>query len=114
MWVPSKVIELIGFVKDNVEDIRKENVALKTENTLLKSQLAVTQTNFDWLRIKVNQLELHNTALLEKAYNIRVPTPELARQPAIDPNFDPRTFSGFDDIGDELARKLGMPVYDDK
>lgn len=104
MWVPRKLVEILSFAKDDLS-------ALRAENTLLKTQLVVAQTNFDWARHRLNTLEFENKALMEKAFNIKVPSPEIVRPAKPDPTFDPKNFS-FEDVGEDLARKLGLPSFD--
>lgn len=113
MFVSDKVIQIFEIAKDTVDDLRSEVRELGAENGLLKQQLSKSEILSDWLRVKVNQLELQNAALLEKAYNIKVPVPEIARRPSVDPTFDPKNFS-LDDMGDTMARQLGFPSYDEK
>ena len=113
MWVPKAGVEWFQISKTSVDYFREELAATRAERDLLKTQLTKAEIEKDWLRMKVNSLELQNTALLEKAYDIRVPAPEIVRQPAIDPTWDPRSFS-FEDVGNELASKMGLPVYGDK
>lgn len=124
MWIPAKVLDWFESLKESsdtaisinialVNDLRQELTAVKTERDILRNQLLVTQTNFDWLRMKVNQLEMERAALMSKAYDIQVPAPEIARTPIVDPTLDPKNFS-FEDLGDSLAKKFGYPAYDDK
>lgn len=106
MWIPSKIVDLLGLVKDDI-------ATLRAENSILRSQLTVAQTNFDWARHRLNTLEYENKALMEKAYGITIPSPEIIRTPKLDPTFDPKNFS-FDDVGNEMAKQLGLPVYETK
>lgn len=107
MWIPAKIVDLLGYVKEDL-------TALRAENTLLRAQLITAQGNFDWCRHRLNTLEFENKALMEKAYGIKVPSPEITRRPStLDPAADPRNFS-FEDIGDDLAKKLGFPILGDK
>jgi hypothetical protein len=106
MWIPSKIVDLLGLVKDDI-------ATLRAENALLRNQVVVAQTNFDWARHRLNTLEFENKALMEVAYGVRIPSPEIVRQPKLDPSFDPKNFS-FDDVGEMKAKELGLPVYDDK
>ena len=112
MWVPKGVIDWFHISKESVDSLRTELAAVRAERDSLKTQLAVTQTNFDWLRMKINQLEFERTGLIERAYDIKLPAPEIVRQPAVDPTFDPRMFTGFDDVGESVAKKLGLPIYE--
>lgn len=108
MWVPSKVIEWFQISKDSVDHLREDLASVRSERDQLKAQLASTTANFDWLRIKVNAMEVERAQLLEKAYGIRTIVPEIARQPSIPIDF---TTDLFEDIGDDKAKKLGFPVY---
>ncbi len=122
MWVPSKVIEWFTDMRDVAETnatvsmeavnhYREELVAVRAERDTLKEQLAKTLIMGDWLRMQVNSLQLERTALMEKAYNIKIPAPELIRTPVI--NEEVQQFS-FSDMGDELAKKYGFPTYEPK
>lgn len=111
MWVPKAVVDWFQISKDSVDELRTKLAAAEAENSTLKTQLAVAQTNFDWLRIKVNSLEFEKAALIERAYNIKLPAPEITRTPVV--GSEPSTIDfSYDDIGDELAKKFGLPVYD--
>ena len=107
MWIPKLVIEYLKISKEAVDDLRIELATVRTERDSLKVQLATTSSNFDWLRMKVNQLEFENKALIQKAYDIKLPAPELSRNPLR----EPLDINPFADVGDELAKKLGFQVY---
>lgn len=111
MWVPGKIIEFFGLNAEMVRTIQSELAAVRAERDIFKQELTAAKINADWLRLRFNELERENKALLEKAYSIKLPVPELMRRPVVDPTFE--QFS-FDDMGNEMARKLGLPVYDDK
>jgi hypothetical protein len=113
MFISDKLVSLLEIGKETVSTLREEASALRVEVAVLREQLSKAQIMQDWLRVKVNQLELQNGALLEKAYNIKVTVPEIAKRLTIDPTFDPKNFS-FDDVGNELARKIGLPTYDEQ
>jgi hypothetical protein len=63
--------------------------------------------------MQVNTLQLERTALLEKAYNIKLPAPEIARTPVMGQDIKMEDFN-FEDIGDKLAKQYGFPAYDNK
>ena len=110
MWVPREVSEWFKISKDSVDALRTELATLKVERDVLKDQLRGAQINSDWLRMQVNSLQMERAGLMEKAYNIRVPVPELARTETLKSPISIEDFS-FSDIGDEAARKLGLPLY---
>ena len=110
MWVSDRLFGFFQIAQESFLDLKERNAKLEAELTAVKSELAHVNSHFGWLTTRVNSLELERAALLRGAYNINVPAPEIAREPYIDPTFNPKEFS-FDDIGDTLAKKLGYPVY---
>lgn len=113
MWLSNKAFGLFRISQEAVDSLREEVAALRAERDSLKSEVSAARIMNDWMRLRVNQLEVQNTALLQKAYNMQIPAMEIARRPDIDPIYDPKTLGAiFDDVGDEVAGKLGLPRYD--
>lgn len=111
MWLSPKIFSILEVAKEAVQDLREELAAVKAERDVLSKQLIVAQTNMDWMRIKVNSLEAERPGLIEKAFDIKLPSvPEILRTPRTQPDFNPAPFA---DIGEDLAKVLGMPTYDD-
>jgi len=104
MWIPKQIVDLFSTTRDDL-------VKAKAERDLFRDQLSQSTILCDWLRLQVNSLQNERTALLAKAYNIYVPTPQIERTPVRGESMSIEDFS-FDDVGDEVARKLGLPVYD--
>lgn len=109
-WLPKSVFGILEVAKDTVDGTKRELAVAIAENVLLKQQLTKADLQLDFLRMKVNQLEAQNAALLDKAYGVKVPVPEIARKPKA-PSPDGVNFDFFNDVGDEMARKLGLPTY---
>lgn len=107
MWLPKTLYELFKTSKEQVDILIIETYNLRSENVLLKTQLASTQANFDWLKIRVNQLEVERAQLLDKAYGVKTIVPEITRTPT--PFNLPADI--FEDVGDKTAKDLGYPVY---
>lgn len=63
--------------------------------------------------MQINTLQMERTALLEKAYNIKIPAPQLVQNPVLATEAKLDEFS-FDDIGDKLAKQYGFPLHDQK
>lgn len=94
MWISSKVAHWLMSDKD-------ELTRLRTANELLTRQLATTQTNFDWLRMRVNQLESERVVLLEKAYDVKLRlVPEVSHAKFNMPELN-NLEALFEDMGDE-------------
>ena len=79
MWLSDRLTSLLELNVDQTRELRTEVAVLKSENELLKRQLAVANTNFDWLRFRANTLEFERAALMERAHNIKLPSPEIVR-----------------------------------
>ena len=110
MFVPKLVLEYFGVNAELVRNLQADLAVARSERDLLRQELLSHKVNADWLRVKVNDLEAQNKALLQKAYDISVPVPQIQRDTTF-MNELPNNFSPFDDMGDEMARKLGLPVY---
>lgn len=120
MFIPSRVIgwfesfqqsaeKSAAVAQDAMQHLREELIAARTERDVLRTELLSSKINFDWLRVKVNDLELENKGLMEKAYQISLPVPQIQRDAQVVNPFN--TFSPFEDMGDEMAAKLGLPTY---
>jgi chromosome segregation ATPase len=107
MWVPKQVVDWFQISKDSVDELRAELAAVRAERDVYEHQLTVTQSSFDWLKMRINQLEVERAELIKKAYGISSPVPEIVRTP---PELTMENFS-FDDVGNDKARELGLPVY---
>lgn len=110
MWLSSRVADWLQISVNTTADLREEVAALKAENRRLLEDNIRQAVVCDWLRSQVNALQFERSALLEKAYGIRVPAPELVKQSNIVPLPSIEDFS-FEDIGDEAAKKIGLPIY---
>ena len=111
MWLPSSVLDLFRTSTDQVASLRTDIAVLRSERDSLQLQLVKQEIMSDFLRLQVNSLQLERTALLDKAYGIRVPAPAIVKvQAPPSPEFSLDQFS-FDDVGNEVAKKLGLPQY---
>jgi len=105
MWVPKSFVSLFTSTH---EDLAK----LKAERDLFRDELTKSNLLNDWFRMQINTLQMERTTLLEKAYNIRVPTPQISKAPTLGEFAGPSLENlDFEDIGDAVAKKLGLPIY---
>lgn len=120
MFVPREVITWFTALRQDADsnaevakqalsNLSEELAAVRADRDALKLQLSTAQNHFDWLRVRVNVLEVERAQLVEKAYGIRVPVPEVVRTPVVGPDFNSDIFS---DIGDTVAKQFGLPTYD--
>lgn len=108
MWLSKDLVGFFQISQDYVRELQVNLSKAQAENDVLRHENATLKTHFDWLRTKVNGLELERAGLLEKAYNIKLPAPEIARTHAPKPEPD----ALFDDMGDMMAKKFGLPVFE--
>jgi hypothetical protein len=122
MWISEKVVDWFTSMKNVAElnaavsveainGLREELAAVRADRDALKLQVAISSNHFDWLRLRVNTLEAERAQLIEKAYGIRIPAPELVRTPVVGDGAESDKQFTFDDIGEDLARKLGLASY---
>ena len=110
MWVPSSVLDWFKISQDTLKTLREENASLKAENRVLDRELTSAKVNLDWLRVQFNQAQVERAELMSKVHGIKVPAPELGTRRV--PNRPSLEEFSFDDIGDEVAAKIGLPRYD--
>jgi hypothetical protein len=114
MWIPQAIINMFTITKEVHDSLSTENAVLRAENTLLRQELTTAHSNFKWLSIRVNALEIERGSLFERAYGVKIAVPEIVqtnKSPALD--MTPADIFGgdlFNDIGDELAKKHGLEI----
>lgn len=108
MWLSSKIFSILEVSKDSVDALREELAVVRAERDILKVQLVSAENRFDWLRLRVNTLEVERAQLLEKAYGIKTIIPELIRAPVHPTEFNSALF---EDVGEDTAKQLGLPTY---
>ena len=111
-WLSNSIFGILQVAKDTVDDVKRDLAVAKAERDLLKQQLIKADLQLDFFRLRINQLEAHNALLMSKAYGVSVPIPEIAKAPKT-PTQNSINFDFFNDVGNEEARKMGLPVYDD-
>lgn len=107
MFVSDKLISLFEIAKDTVDDLRIKLATAQAENIALKLSMEGLKTTNEWMRHKINGLEVERTALFNIAYGTTLPAPEIVGAPR---QTAQQTLAqvNFDHIDDEVARKLGI------
>lgn len=111
MWITKSLMSLFEISRDVVNDLREDLARVVAERDALQRELTSVKINADWLRVQYNQLQLERTALMDKAYGIKLPVPEVVRQSVRVPETKLDEFT-FDDVGEDLAKRLGYPTYE--
>lgn len=120
MWISPKVVDWFTHLQDAAEvnsdvakvalqDMREQLAVLRSERDALRSQLTISQTHFDWLRMRVNQLEHERAILINKVHGIDVGSPMIAKVQPPPPDLHELQFS-FEDVGDDIAKQLGLEL----
>lgn len=79
MWLSEKLRNLLELNVDVTRQLREDLAAVRAERDALKVSAAVAQNNFEWARNRLNTLEMEKAALMAKAFDVRIPVPELVR-----------------------------------
>ena len=103
MWISTKIFDLLSSNRDEV-------VKLRTERDSYRDELSRANILNDFFRLQINSLQMERQQLLDKAYGVKVPAPQIEKAPLPGEPNSIDEFS-FDDVGDEVAKKLGLPVY---
>lgn len=111
MWIPGKASKIIEGCLTLISQLQTENSQLRGTLEATGRDLATVKSNFDWLRTRVNSLEMERALLFDKVAGIKIPVPEIARAP-ITPH--PFNTDIFEDVGEKLAKDLGLPTYESR
>lgn len=113
MWLPKHVYDLFQVSKESADALRTELATVRAERDALKLSEATAQSHFSWLTLRVNALEAERAQLIQKAFGIHIPVPEIVRttsnQRAGNSNVFELTSALFEDLGDAAAKELGLP-----
>lgn len=99
MWVKQALfMELVG----------KESAA-KGELAALQARFAAQDAMVDWFRIRLTQLEKERAQMILKLYGVVIESPVLMKEPETQPLDQVLgEVSTFNDVGDEVAARLGI------
>jgi len=112
VWISKSVTDWFKVSKESLDILKEDLIKTRAECAYLRDENIRTAIMLDWLRMQVNTLQFERTALMEKAYGIRVPTPEIAKASTFGTGSTVLEDFSFEDMGDENARKHGLPVYE--
>lgn len=78
------------------------------ESATLREQNKILETNLNWMRVRVNQLEKERAQLLYHITEIKIPVPEI-KIPEMPRSGDVfNALPSFEDMGDEEAKAEGI------
>mgnify|MGYP001563054085 CR=1 FL=1 len=108
MWISEGVLSWFKVSTEAFAHLREDNAALRAESATLKVEGASLKSLNEWMRLRLNALEGERSVLISKVHGINIATPEIVQRP---PNFPSFNVEMFNDMGDDEARKQGLPVY---
>lgn len=105
-----ELLDTIGDLRKDVHDAHVELARVQTQLAERTAQLAVAQTNFEWARLRMNQLEHERSQLFAHVLKIPLAPMVVDREPAPPAGipFGLGADMSFEDIGDDAARALGL------
>jgi hypothetical protein len=80
--------------------------AFEAETNALRAQVIAQQTAADWYRVRLTQLEYERAQLIQRYMGISVPVPQFDK--SVDDRPDPNQTIDFNDVGDDVAKALGI------
>jgi hypothetical protein len=110
MWISDKAYRVFGISKDMFNDLRVDYEGVRAERDALQRELTALRVTSDWMRLRFNELVTERNALLEKAYNVKLPSVQIEKAPILGNNVRMEDFT-FDDIGEKLAKEYGFPTH---
>ncbi len=98
MWIKQdKVLELVS-----------QAAVAKGELASLQARFAAQDAMVDWFRIRLTQLEKERAIMVKNYTGVVLETPVFAKEPEKPLDQVLGEVSTFDDVGDEIAAKMGI------
>ena len=141
MWIPAGTLELIVKAKEaadlKIEALLSQVLATsgalnesRGERMQMEVERARLQADVEWMRLRINQLELTNTEMLARLAGIRIPAAEIesvgrprtrrnpSQDAAMNPFEDPEEIQQANQVvrqddqaqAEEILRKHGMAI----
>ena len=105
MWIRrSEYARLLEHAFATTAEIQRSGV-IEQE---LRARIAATDVTLDWLRIRCTQLERERATMIERYTGVKIDVPVIARAPEQTTPEILNEAAMFDDVGDEVARQLGI------
>lgn len=105
MWIKRDQYDALlqhAFARTSVE---LQTAAVEKE---LRARIAATDVTLDWLRIRCTQLEKERAKMIETYTGVKIDVPVLERAPEQTTPEILNEAAMFDDVGDEISKKLGI------
>ena len=95
--------------QDKVMELVSQAAIAKGELASLQARFAAQDAMVDWFRIRLTQLEKERAIMVKNYTGVVLETPVFAKEPETQPIDQVLgEVSTFDDVGDEIAKRLGI------
>ena len=95
--------------QDAVMKLVEQAATARGELASLQARFAAQDAMVDWFRIRLTQLEKERAQMILKYTGVAIETPVFAKEPEQTPLDQVLgEVSTFDDVGDEIAAKMGI------
>lgn len=98
MWVSKRIYQ----------EMRDDLVAAKAVRDTLTTQCKALEVTNDWFRVRIGQLEHERAVLIAKYMGVEMPVPVIERVRDEKKDDVYNVTPHFNDVGDEMARKMGI------
>lgn len=95
------------------DDLRLSEAEAKGKATALDIRITAMDTMMDWFRVRLTQLEKERAQLIHRYTGVVIETPVFAKEPEKPIEQILSEVSSFDDVGDEVAKRLGIGFKSD-
>lgn len=88
---------------------RERSARVEGALDIAQRQLAIAQNNFEWARLRLNQIEAERSALLSALTKVPIAPMVIERADQIQDDALPQAVGfDFEDVGDDAARRMGI------
>ena|SRR5436190_13236882 len=111
MWFNTDQTKAIDSLMELLADERDRCARAEGALDVAERQLAIAQNNFEWARVRLNQIEAERASLLQALVHVPIQPVAIERpdEPVSAGAGLPNTLGfDFEDIGDDAARHYGI------
>jgi len=113
MWISAAVLSQLDAravqAEQRVTDLARELAVARAQLAAAQQRADLAQNNFEWARLRLNQLEGERAALLTHVLKFPIAAMTIERQDAAPGSGVPSVAGlSFDDVGDASAAALGI------
>lgn len=97
--------------RETYDELREEAIMAQTEARVLSGQVQSLETSIGWMRLRLTQVEQERARLILNYTGVQIATPRLEASNAptpVSPNEALSAQGLFNDLGDDLAQKMGI------